>query len=95
MIISALIVTWHPDGGPEHLPAERRLTWGPRRDQRQAVVTEAADTQAAEDLFRWLGDQAAVAFVDLVSAQYDDSEDDAARVEDDAARVEEDHQCPQ
>ena len=75
MIISALVVTWEPGGDAAHLPTEPRLTWGPRHQQRQAVVGEASDTAAAEDLFRWLQAQPVVAFVDLVSAHYADDEE--------------------
>ncbi|MFM2090633.1 MAG: hypothetical protein RLZZ127_1122 [Planctomycetota bacterium] len=75
MAISSLVLDIDPgpegDGARAVLAADPRITVGPGRGTRQAVVVETADDQAAIDAFTWLQGLPGVRLATLACAYLD------------------------
>ena len=80
MQINGLLVTLSPESIPEREAIVRRLgercelTVGELTGRWLPVAMEATDDAHAREIHDWMGAQAGVEFVDVVSVSFDDSE---------------------
>jgi hypothetical protein len=77
MIISALVLTLHPDHARRanalaSLQADERLSCGQMHGERLPVVTEAGSLGDAESIVRGMADIEGVVFADVVSVHFED-----------------------